>query len=35
MQDKKFDGVIFIRLKISGLQIGGGGDFCNAAYLKV
>ena len=34
MQDKKFDGVIFIRLKISDLQIGGG-DFCNAAYLKV
>lgn len=34
MQDKKFDGANFIRLKISSLQIGGG-DFCNAAYLKV
>lgn len=34
MQDKKFDGANFIQLKIRDLQIGGG-DFCNAAYLKV
>ena len=34
MQDKKFDGVIFYLVENQRF-VNRGGNFCNAAYLKV